>query len=169
MRRALVFGVASFLLAGGVDAQPPREQSLRTFLQNAFAEARENYSDTSYVNAFADLNGDGRDEALVYLSSGYFCGSGGCDLYIYTPVGRSWREVTSVSVGRPPIRLLNTRRHGWRDLGIFVAGGGARPHEARLSFNGRTYSTNASTAPVLRRGIAGRVLIAADAEGRPLF
>ena len=80
--------LAFFLLglAAPAAAQTP-EQSLHSFLQTTFAEARENYGDTSYVAAFADLNGDGRDEALVSFQSGPFCGSGGCALYIYTPAG----------------------------------------------------------------------------------
>jgi hypothetical protein len=161
---------ASLLLPGIAIAQPSRDQALRTFLQTSFAEARENYGDTSYVAAFADLNGDGRDEALVSLQSGLFCSSGGCALYIYTPTGTSWREVAELTIVNAPVRLLGTRSHGWRDLSVMVRGGGIEvPHEARIRFDGRTYASNPSTAPRLRGRAQGRVLIGDGSESRRLF
>jgi len=155
---------------GGPAAAQAREESLHTFLQTAHADARENYGDTTYVAAFADLNGDGRAEALVSLRSGLLCGSGGCALYIYTPAGASWREVAELTIVNAPVRLLNTRSSGWRDLAVHVRGGGFEiPHEARMRFDGRAYASNPSMAPRLRRGTAGRVLIADDSESRRLF
>jgi hypothetical protein len=151
-------------------ALPSRDEALRAFLQTTFAEARENYGDTRYVSAFADLDGDGRDEALVSLQSGLFCGSGGCALYIYTPVGASWREVAELTIVNAPVRLLTTRSRGWRDLAVHVRGGGMdMPYEARIRFDGRTYASNPSMAPRLRRGTPGRVLIGDASESRRLF
>ena len=170
MRRALLFAAAALLLPTGAGAQPSREESLRSVLQAAFAEARENWAETRYVSAFADLNGDGRDEALVSLHSGLFCGSGGCALYIYTPVGSSWREVAELTIVNAPVRLLNTRSRGWRDLAVHVRGGGMDlPREALIRFDGRTYASNPSLAPRLRRGAPGRVLIDDSGEDRQLF
>ncbi|HKR23938.1 MAG TPA: hypothetical protein VJS15_01660, partial [Allosphingosinicella sp.] len=119
---------------------------------------------------FADLNGDGRDEALVSLRSGLFCGSGGCALYVYTPAGAAWREVAELTIVNAPVRLLDTRSSGWRDLGVHVRGGGMDlPHEARMRFDGRTYASNPSMAPRIRGRVPGRVLIGEDAESRRLF
>lgn len=151
-------------------APPSRNEALRTFLQTSFAEARENYGDTAYVAAFADLNDDGRDEALVSLHSGLFCGSGGCALYIYTPAGASWREIAELTIVNAPVRLLNTRSQGWRDLAVMVRGGGVEiPREARIRFDGRTYAPNPSLAPRLRGRPPGRLLIGEGSESRPLF
>jgi hypothetical protein len=167
---ALLGLAASLLLPAVAAAQPSREQALRAFLQTSFAEARENYGDTAYVAAFADLNGDGRDEALVSLRSGFFCGSGGCALHIYTPQGASWREVAELSIVDAPVRLLSTRSRGWRDLSVLVRGGGIEiPYEARIRFDGRTYASNPSMAPRLRRRAPGRVLIGEGSESRRLF
>lgn len=168
--------IGSVLLAlllawpAAIPAQIPRDEALRSFLQTAFAEARENYDDTSYVSAFADLNGDGREEALVSLYSGLFCGSGGCALYIYTPSGEAWREVAELTIVNAPVRLLATRSHGWRDLAVSVRGGGIEiPYEARIRFDGRTYASNPSMAPRIRGRAPGRVLIDDDTESRRLF
>ena len=170
MRRVLFVLATAFLSTTPAVAQPSRDDSLRAFLQSSFAEARANYADTNYVAAFADLNGDGRDEALVSLQSGLFCGSGGCALYIYTPAGASWREVAELTIVNAPVRLLNTRSRGWRDLAVHVRGGGMEiPHEARIRFDGRTYASNPSMAPRLRGRPSGRVLIGDETPSRRLF
>lgn len=168
MRRALLLLAAS-LLPSGAGAQPSQGETLHSYLQTIFADTRAEWADTSYVAAFADLNGDGRDEALVSLYSGLFCGSGGCALYIYTPAGGSWREVAEVTIVNAPVRLLASSHRGWRDLAVHVRGGGALPHEARLTFDGRTYASNPSLAPRLRGRVPGRVLISDDTESRRLF
>lgn len=170
MRGALLVLAASFLLPASAGAQAPRDDALRAFLQTSFASARAEWPDTSYVAAFADLDGDGRDEALVSLHSGLFCGSGGCALYIYTPAGGSWREVAELTIVNAPVRLLGTRSRGWRDLAVHVRGGGMEiPHEARMRFDGRTYGSNPSMAPRVRGRPPGRVLIGEETESRRLF
>jgi hypothetical protein len=174
MKRLLLTLALSLLasppLAARQPVPPPSPgESLHAFLQSAFATARAEHADTFYVAAFADLNGDGRDEALVSLHSGLFCGSGGCALYIYTPAGASWREVAELTIVNAPVRLLNTRSRGWRDLAVAVRGGGILPREARIAYNGRTYASNPSLAPRLPRGAPGRVLIPDGDRGRPLF
>jgi hypothetical protein len=170
MRRAALLLAPLLAWPAAAPAQASRDAALRTFLQTSFAEAREDYGDTSYITAFADLNGDGRDEALVSLQSGMFCGSGGCALYIYTPAGASWREVAELTIVNAPVRLLGTRSRGWRDLAVSVRGGGIDvPYEARVRFEGRTYASNPSMAPRLRRGEPGRVLIGEAQASHRLF
>jgi hypothetical protein len=169
VRRA-IFVLLAFLAAAPAGALASQAESLHAFLQTTFASARADYGNTSYVSAFADLNGDGRDEALVSLYSGLFCGSGGCALYIYTPAGASWREVAELTIVNAPVRLLNTRSRGWRDLAVSVRGGGIEiPYEARMRFDGRTYASNPSMAPRAPRGAQGRVLIGEDMSSRRLF
>ena len=156
-----------------------RDATLRAFLQREFREesdalgvSRGRGPDIRYAAAFVDLNGDGKQEAVVYLTGRDLCGSGGCDLYIYTPRRGSWREVTALSITRLPVRLLRGRTHGWRDISVFVAGGGILPgYDAQLKFNGRTYPTNPTVPPArpLRKGIPGQVLIGRQDKFLPLF
>lgn len=170
MKRALLAAAMFLLLPAIAFAQPARERSLHIFLQRSFADAPAEWPDTSYVTAFADLDGDGRDEALVTFHSGLFCGSGGCALYIYTPAGASWRALAELTIVNAPVRLLNSSSHGWRDLAVSVRGGGIdRPREARIRFNGHSYASNPSLAPRVRGRAAGRVLVRDDDPGRPLF
>lgn len=117
---------------------------------------------SSYKRAEADLNRDGHPEAFVYVTDRDYCGSGGCMLVVLSPRGRSYRVVLRSTVTQLPIRLLRTSSHGWRDIGVTVAGGGiARPYMARLRFNGRRYPSNPTMPPAvpLRRR-SGRLLMA---------
>lgn len=100
-----------------------------------------------YALAWQDLDGDGADEAIVYLTGPYFCGSGGCSLLVLTKAGAMWREVGKVSTVRTPIAVLATRSHGWRDLAVKVAGGGGPVGTVLLRFDGAAYPGNASLAP----------------------
>lgn len=164
--------IAMLALSAALAATPADAQrrSLRAFLHHQLESEQD--PSLRYDAAFVDLDGDGRDEAVVYLTGNSVCGSGGCDLHIYTPKGRSWREVSALSISRPPIEVLPTRTRGWRDIAVFVAGGGIIPgYEARLRFDGRSYPTNPSVAPAtpLARRAHGRVLIDPAEKGRPLF
>ena len=116
---------------------------------------------SNYKRADADLNGDGRLEALLYVTDQGACGSGGCRLVILSPKGNSYRVVLRSTVTQLPIRLLPTSTHGWRDVGVTVAGGGiSRPYMARLRFNGDRYPSNPTVPPAdpLKRP-SGQVLI----------
>jgi hypothetical protein len=163
---ALAFAVTA---AAPAAAQPSRNAALHAFLQERFGEDRTSYPDTRYVVAWSDLNGDRRPEALVYVISGNYCGSGGCTLFIYTPEQGSWYQHGSLTVTNSPIMVLTTRTNGWRDLAVRVAGGGARPHIAIVRHGANTYESNPSIARAARRAPAGRVVIAASDRGRRLF
>jgi hypothetical protein len=149
-----------------------REEAVRAFFQDRFRDYRTAYLDTRYAVAWVDLNGDGRDEAVVRIMSRGFCGSGGCMLYILSPRGRGWSMVGRTTITHPPIRVTNSRSHGWRDISVFVAGGGIIPgYHALLPFDGRIYPFNPSMAPARRLGtqVSGRILISQEDRGQPLF
>ncbi len=122
-----------------------------------------------YIIAFVDLSRHGGREALVYLTGQEWCGSGGCTLLVLAPDGPSYRVVTKVTICWPPIRALESRSFGWRDIGVGVRGGGVPRGEAELRFDGRSYPTNPSTLPAARsaRAPAGRTIIGWDEAFRP--
>ena len=139
-----------------VPAQANR--SLRAFLQTFDGDLKDRF-----VAALADLNGDGTPEAIVYLASNDWCGSGGCTMLILVAQGDSWRLLTQVSITRPPIRLLRPVSNGWRNIGVWVQGGGIQPgYEAELRFDGNTYPENPSVPPAspLKGRPQGEILIA---------
>ena len=143
------------------------EASLKDFLQNFDTD-----KGTRYVAAFRDLNGDGQPEAIVYLVSNEWCGSGGCNTLILTQTTSSWRIVTNVTITQLPIRVLTERSNGWLDIGVWVQGGGIQNgYEAKLVFNGKTYPTNPTVSPARRieGNPVGEVVIGSVKDAVPLY
>jgi hypothetical protein len=124
------------------------EIALKAFLQK-YDKDQGPSADALYSLALFDLNNDGNREVLVYLSgSPVWCGTGGCTLLILTPQGNSYSLVTDMSVTRPPISVLPTTTNGWRDLGVWVQGGGiVNGYDVVLKFNGKTYPENPTMPP----------------------
>jgi len=177
-RRSLTVLVGETLLCFIADAsfaQSPGpsklEDSLKSFLQHYTGTSAEGKA-TRYSAAFTDLRGDGIQEALVYLTSDGWCGSGGCTMLVLAreaPLTLSLRKTT---ITRLPIRVLATKSNGWFDLAVRVQGGGIPfGYEAELSFDGKTYPPNPSVLPArkLPRGVAGQVVVPASTQAKPLF
>ena len=171
----LVGGTLLCFIADASFAQSPGpsklEDSLKSFLQHYTGTSAEGKA-TRYSAAFTDLRGDGIQEALVYLTSDGWCGSGGCTMLVLAPRGSSYTLVTKTTITRLPIRVLTTKSNGWFDLAVRVQGGGIPfGYEAELSFDGKTYPPNPSVLPArkLPRGVAGQVVVPASMQAKPLF
>src|SRR5436190_1567725 len=116
--------------------------------------------------------GTKKNEAIVYLMGGEWCGSGGCTMLILASEASSFRVVTKITITRPPIRVLSSTSHGWHSIGVWVAGGRIEPaFEAELSFDGKSYPGNPSVPPARRLAaqVAGNVVIPSSQAGMPLF
>ncbi len=136
----------------------PLKDALRSYLGPVQRDTR-----VSIVSA--DLTVGKPRDILVYFRGPEWCGSGGCTLLVLAPVGETYRVVSRVTVIWPPIRVLASSNHGWRDIGVHVSGGGQRPREARLSFNGRRYPGNPSLAPASSANAPGKLAISDEEEG----
>ena len=139
----------------------PREDSLRIFLENLLAP-RLPGEETTFFDADVDLDEDGNPETLVYLMGRAFCGSGGCTLLVLASDDASFRVVSRMTLVRPPVRVLDSKSHGWRDFSVRVRGGGIQlDHEAMLQFDGTTYPSNPTMPPARRSdlSVAGLVMI----------
>lgn len=90
----------------GVDAD------VHAFLRARFAGLGADAAGTEVAIAHADLNGDGRLDALAYVSGSGWCGSGGCRLYVLENRGRAYRLVARTTITRPPIQVLERRTNG---------------------------------------------------------
>jgi len=140
--------------------------SLKKFLQ-----AWDNEDTTHYTATFQDLNDDGISEAIVYLTGGKWCGSGGCTMLILSKDEISWKVITKVTVTRLPIRVLEKKSHEWHSIGVSVKGGRVQKgYEAELPFNGKSYPTNPTVPPALRitNNSAGEIVIPTGKTGDPL-
>lgn len=118
-------------------------------------------TDNTRVNiGFADLNGDGNDEAVVFVVGPYWCGSGGCNALVLTPEDDSWKQIAETSVSSLPIGMLDSQSNGWKDLTISFSGGGLPPGIGQMKFDGTKYPRNPTSAPEVKD--IGTVIIAED-------
>ena len=124
---------------------------------------------TRVAIAFSDLNGDGKQEAVVYMMGPNRCGTGGCHALVLSPDGSTFKVVMDASVSRLPISVLPTKSHGWHDLGVAFAGGGPGAGVAEMKFNGKTYPDNPTVPPakLLKGAGSGKILIR-ETDGEPL-
>jgi hypothetical protein len=174
---AVVLGLCPFIPAGGglgQGAHQPDEKegsSLESFLRAYLSDMQANDRTAAYFSAFVDLEDHGPQDVIVYFTSQHLCGSGGCATLILAPEGSSYRVVTRITIAWPPLRVLETRSHGWHDIAVGVQGGGIQPgYEAKLSFDGHTYPSNPTVPPSqrLRGKAAGKVVVPSDAKGKLL-
>ncbi|MBW4422326.1 MAG: hypothetical protein KME13_24460 [Myxacorys californica WJT36-NPBG1] len=131
--------------------------------QAIIRELSGNVAGVRYLYNSIDLDGDGRSEAIAYLTGSSVCGTGGCTMMIFKGTGSgSYKRISRHTLVNNPIVVSNKKTKGWRDLVLFVAGGGAKPSYHSLKFNGSTYPSNPSTAPMLpqRTIVTGTAVIA---------
>lgn len=145
--------------------------AVESFLREHEVKDEPLYDDARYAAAYVDLDQDGEAEAVVHLMGSSLCGTGGCNTFVLKRRGGAYEKVSEFSIGHLPIRVLESRSHGWRDLGIQMSGGGImEPYEAILSFDGSAYPYNPSIPPARPSpgDEAGQILIARDNLGRPI-
>ena len=169
----LVCVVSVCLAQADRELNPAPRDALRSFLQHHLKQRDGGVDKTTrYLYAFVDLDGRGKRDAVVYVTGQSWCGSGGCTVLVLTPEASSYRVVSKILIARPPILLLAARSNGWRDLGVWVQGGGIRRgHEYGLPFDGKGYPTNPSVPPArqLEGEGAGEVVLAPSEEGALLY
>jgi hypothetical protein len=178
MRKCLV-GVLLAILAGAQPEERPallhstREDTLKRFLQEYISQEHlDDHKTTRYSRAFVDLDGDGKEEAIVYLAGRWWCGSGGCPTLILKPEHSSYRLVTNISITRPPIGVLSNTSNGWHNISVWVQGGGIQPgYQAELRFDGKSYPENPSIPPArpLEGKVAGRIIMRSSQIGMSLY
>ncbi len=178
-RRSIPYLAAAFLLAaapaGAEPAQAEADPSLETAIRE-FLDKPELVEDrtTRYVAYPVDLDGDGVDEQVVYVTGIRWCGSGGCTTLVARRAGASYEIVSRIRVTETPVHVLDAAPGaGWRSLAVPVTGAGPRPsYVAELPFDGTGYPENptASEARPLSDVSAAQVVVpSVPGEGRLLY
>jgi len=126
------------------------------------AFARDTLRLTSFRSARADLNGDGRPEAVLSATDQSFCGTGGCTLFILSPTEAGYRLVGRTPATKLPISVMSTSHNGWRDLAVTVSGGAdVGSYVVRLTHDGTAYPVTAFGPTVARLDqLEGEILLA---------
>ncbi len=86
--------------------------------------------------AVYDLNGDGKQEYIVTILNGDYCGSGGCTFWV---LDHNRKIVSKTTVADFPFFILESKSNGWHDLAL--------PSDRKLrhlKYNNQ-YPANAST------------------------
>jgi hypothetical protein len=97
----------------------------------------------AYRWALADLDDDGRDDAIVLLSGPKYCGSGGCTMLVFRGTEQGFTLVSVSTVVMAPIRVSLKSVEGWRSLIVYSKGTG----DVVLKFSGSRYPSNPSLQP----------------------
>ncbi len=121
---------------------------------------------TKFSYAFVDLNGDGKDEAIVHMTGRSWCGTGGCITYVLTPDGNAYRFVARVPATRTPIRVLDKMTHGWHSISTIIREDATHIYEGELRFNGQKYPLG---EPPPAGQLPGKVVIPEHPQETSLF
>ncbi|OAN11471.1 hypothetical protein A3K86_21270 [Photobacterium jeanii] len=127
-----------------VDSQVESHEQALTFVSalvqdKIVAPEGELISHAQFTFAKHDLNQDGNQEYLVLMSDPYFCGSGGCNLYIFDDQGN---ELNYFTVAKSPVSVGKQGESGWADLVMYSNGA-----NRLMVHDGQHYPTNPSVEP----------------------
>ena len=139
-----VAAICLLLLAPPLTAQPAAE--LPVAIVDDILGDYGTYGELRYLDGTVDLDGDGRPERLVYLLGTGTCGTGGCNLLVFTPDGSGYRRMADMVLTKLPVRVAEGSSDGWRDLIVHVGGGGMESREVVLPFAAGTYGAGERTA-----------------------
>jgi hypothetical protein len=92
-----------------------------------------------------DLNQDDKLEILVGLTGPYFCGSGGCTIYLLSNHGD---VITRFTVVDYPVYVDSEMTQGWSNL-VCYSGSNYR----KVEWNGNSYPSNPSTLEIYAKNI----------------
>ena len=116
----------------------PESAILRAAMARHDARRRIDPSSYRFTYALVDLDGDGIQDAVVYLNADY-CGSGGCAIRIMKGTKDGFAYVSGSTITRLPIYVLPSKTNGWRDIAVTIGGGGLKYGTVILKYDGRRY------------------------------
>lgn len=99
-----------------------------------------------YVYRRVDLNDNGNKEVFVYLMGSFFCGTGGCNLLLFTEQENGYTLIDQFSTTRIPVIVSSEKSHGWHNITWLKSGGGYPSSYLTYMFNGKHYIEMQSTS-----------------------
>jgi len=127
LRRSLAHRLAITVVMGvwsplAIAAPPPSlSDAVRKYIYQHVTDV---VGDEPFRFALVDLNGDGREDAIVLMSGSGWCGSGGCTMLIFRGIDSGFEYVCSSTVTSAPIRVSKKMVRGWRSLVVLSKGKG---------------------------------------------
>lgn len=137
---------------GSTDSPPPATASSPHGLTEAHLRAaigtyiadQKGPTHSQYEYSIADLNGDGRRDALVMfnLPYGYWCGWGGCTMAVFDGSGDSFALMSEIRNVRGPVIVTQHGTNGWKDIAVRVSGTRMSDKTVVLQHENGTYPEN---------------------------
>ncbi|OBW41941.1 hypothetical protein AB670_01756 [Chryseobacterium sp. MOF25P] len=90
-----------------------------------------------------DLNNDGLKETFVNFLTPYFCGTGGCSMFL---LDNDFKAITKFTVMRTPLYLSTNTENGWKI--VYVKD---RDGFKQLVYKNKKYPSNPSILPVSKQ------------------
>ncbi len=120
--------------------------------------------DVRHVVERIDLNGDGRDDALVLLQSRRHCSARGCTLLVFERVDDAFELHSRLLLGRTPLIATESHTGGWRDLVAPMTSPTAGMRLMVVKHTARGYPDDPAqlAAVPATREVRGRVLFSDD-------
>lgn len=121
-------------------------------LEEAFAKEFDLKKGTDSIRYFynkVDLNDDQTPETFVYLVGPMVCGTGGCSALLLGENDEGYLVKSRFSLVRTPVFIQDETTNGWKDIVMYVTGGGIESGYHKLKFDGETYPSNPSVQPIV--------------------
>ena len=126
---------------GAFESQPDPvlEEALRAAAPDYKRSILGSGREARYVFGRVDLDADGREEVLALTMGPFFCGTGGCTLYLFRQTDKGYSLIDSFPRSRLPVIASPSKTAGWHDLIRLESGGGVPPAYVRYAFDGEKY------------------------------
>jgi len=160
MKKIIYSAILFLAVTALATAQSDALSSIKKFLKTTYPTTPE--LSRTFVYNEIDLNDDGKNEYVVGLIGGEWCGSGGCTMLVLT---NTFKLNTKMSVVEFPIYIgaPGTAEVTKKYSNIYIQNRDGSV--AKMAWNGVKYPTNPSTAPkVNKKIIEGKYKFLNEAE-----
>ncbi len=157
-----------FSAVKSINSETKRNLKLEEAIKKEFDLNQDSGNIKYYYNKI-DLNGDGIPEVFVHLVGPFVCGTGGCSGVIFKQENGEYKVLSRFSLVNNPVIVSNTKTKGYRDLIMYVSGGGIKSFYAWVKYDGKGYPMNPSIQPKVETGtkVDGVAIIADDISKSP--
>ncbi|MFP4313214.1 MAG: hypothetical protein ACLFR0_02695 [Alphaproteobacteria bacterium] len=104
---------------------------------------------SGYISRRADLNNDGRRDALVLFKTpyGFWCGTHGCTMLVMQAHNDVFTLHSAIQTVRPPVYISDYESNGWKNIIMRVSGRSTKAKNVSLQFDGESYPSYPDVIP----------------------
>lgn len=137
-------------LPADLAVQDPGNEILMASLED-YVQQRSGPANTQFEYTRIDLNGDGRREGIVIMSSphSYWCNLDGCTMLVFEAKNEGFVPRAQVAPVRGPLLVSRARSNGWNDIVLRVTDhkNWNNTRDVALRFDGRSYPPRPDRSP----------------------